>query len=229
MKEKTIFKNRNWVLLLVAGLSFVALDARAEFRSGRSNRFNQFNQFNQFNPFFINDEFASLRGQGIEFFGDAREVAGFNKILRRGNQTLARLANGEQVSLSVDRNGNLVDRFGRRISDRDPDAARQAQIFFLQNRDKLFQGNQRDAVDRFLFASGGFGDGRMTIDLASFSLPVVPDSAGNIQSDLPPGTNRVKAGLAALNFLLNTIQNRCLVRIFEQQVSGGTVTLDFNT
>ena len=191
---------------------------------GRSNPF----LFN--NSPFIN-QFQSVQARnGFEFFADAQEVPGFSKLRRRGNQTIGQLSSGAQVSLFVDRNGNLVDRFGNRVSDRDPDITRQFQAFAIQNRNQ-FQGGQRNAVDRFLAASGGFSDGRMTIDLAAISLDKLGQNEFDTSiSDLPPGTNRVQAGLAALNFFLNTIQTRCLVRIFPQQVSGdGTVTLDFST
>jgi len=198
-------------------------DNRFQFQ-GRNN-----SVFFDNSPF--NNQFQNFNNRNtIEFFADAQEVKGFSKLLRRGNQTLGQLASGEQISLFVDRNGNLVDRFGLRVSDRDPDITRQFQAFALQNRDN-FQGGQRNAVDRFLGATGGFSDGRMTIDLAALSLRAKEvDEAGTEASDLPPGTNRVQAGLAALNFFLNTIQNRCLVRVFPEQVSGdGTVTLDFTT
>ncbi|MFM8269821.1 MAG: hypothetical protein ACKN9V_06485, partial [Pseudomonadota bacterium] len=174
---------------------------------------------------------AFLNNQLGQFGNGAKTIAGFSKLLKLGNQTLGQLVTGEQIALQVDGNGNLVDQTGRRVAARDPDIARQFQSFALLNRDKL-QGNQRNAVDRFLLASGGISDGRMTIDLAAFSLrPRGAGPAGAEQSDLPPGVNRIKAGLAALNFLLNSLQNQCLIRIFENQVdyASGTLTMDFSS
>lgn len=179
------------------------------------------------NQAFSNNQF----GQGGQFGSGAKEIKGFSKLLKLGDQTLGQLVTGEQLSLLVDANGNLVDQRGRRISDRDPEIVRQFQAFALLNRDQL-QGNQRNAVDRFLLASNGISDGRMTIDLASFGLlPRVAGPAGKKESDLPAGVNRIKAGLAALNYLLNSIQSRCLIRIFENQVdyASGTLSMDFSS
>jgi len=179
-------------------------------------------------------EFGNLTSQAFvnaQFGNGSVEIKGFSRLVKNGNQTLGRLANGQEIALFVDGNGNLVDGGGRRVSARDPEIVRQFQAFALQNRDQ-FQGNQRNAIDRFLLASGGISDGRMTIDLASLSLvPRGADAAGKVKSDLPTGVNRTKAGLAALNFLLNTLQNRCLIKIFENQVdyASGTVTMDFSS
>ena len=170
---------------------------------------------------FINNRFGS----------GAEPIAGFSKLLKFGNQTFGQLVTGSQISLLVDGNGNLVDQRGRRVAALDPEIERQFKNFALLNRDKV-QGNQRNAFDRFLLASGAVSDGKMTIDLASFSLKSRgAQAAGKELSDLPPGVNRMKAGLAALNFLLNSLQNRCLIRIFENQVdyASGTVSIDFST
>ncbi|NDG26994.1 MAG: hypothetical protein EB120_07460, partial [Proteobacteria bacterium] len=168
------------------------------------------------------------RGNRFEFFQDAQEVAGFSRLLQRGNQLIGQTSAGDHIQLFIDRNGNLVDRTGRRVSNRDPSIVKEAREFFLLNRNK-FQGNQAFQVDRFLSASGAFGNGTLTIDLASFSLPEKKEG-DKIGSDLPNGANRIQAGLAALNFFLNSIQNRCLIRIFDNQVNfgAGTVSLDLS-
>lgn len=185
-------------------------------------RFSQFNNFN-------NSRDLIIQRGNFEFFGDAKPIAGFNRILKRGNQLVGQTINGNHISLFIDGRGNLVDRRGIRVANRDPEIVRQAQTFFLQNRQN-FQGGQKNAVDRFLFASGGFGRGgrlgRMTIDLASLSLKEDADG-----KDIPKGTTRVQAGLAALNFFLNSIQSRCLIRVFENQidVASGTVSIDLSS
>jgi hypothetical protein len=201
-----------------------AFSGQSRFRN-ESPFLGNFSQFNDFN----NTRDLIIQRGGFEFFGDAEPVAGFNRILRRGNQLVGQTINGNQMSLFIDGRGNLVDRTGRRVAARDPEIVRQAQSFFLQNR-QTFQGAQRNSIDRFLFASGGFGRGgrlgRMTIDLASLSLKENGD--GN---DLPKGVTRVQAGLASLNFLVNTIQSRCLIKIFENQIdlASGTISIDFNS
>jgi|688.fasta_scaffold131850_3 hypothetical protein len=201
--------------------NFGGFNGTGEFRS--NSAFNS-----AFNNGFNSRSFGS--GNRFEFFNDAKEIAGFSRLLQRGNQLLGQTSAGDHIRLFIDGRGNLVDRTGRRVSNRDPRIVREAQDFFLTNRNK-FQGNARDQIDRFLFASGGFGDGRITIDLASFSLPEKKGPNDKLKSDLPNGANRIQAGLAALNFLLNTIQNRCLIRVFENQVDfgSGTVSLNFST
>lgn len=163
------------------------------------------------------------RRRSSEFFFDAEPVSGFNRILKRGNQTIAQTLTGEQFQLFVDSRGVLVDRNGFRMSQIDPEIVRQATEFFSLNRN-TFQGNQRNAIDRFLLASGGLSNGQLTIDLAAFTLQ--EEKKG--KSDIPAGMNRMKAGLAGLNFLLNTIQNRCLIRIFENQVDYNTGLLNLD-
>lgn len=172
---------------------------------------------------FFNDQF-------VQFGTGAKDIGGFSRLKKLGNQTLAQLPNGAQISLFVDGNGNLVDQRGRRVSALDPEIVSEFKTFALLNREKV-PGNQRNAFDRFLFASGAVSDGRMTIDLASFSLRSRGSKDGKEASDLLPGTNRIKAGLAALNFFLNTIQNRCLIRVFENQVdyASGTISMDFSS
>ena len=90
---------------------------------------------------------------------------------------------------------------------------------------QLFQGRVRNNADRFLLKSQSQLDGLLRVDLSALSLPAAGSGA---DSDLPKGANRAEAGLAALNFLLNTIQNRCLIRIVENQVDKETGTVDLD-
>jgi len=168
--------------------------------------------------------YAEFTGrQSSSFFFDAKKVGGFSRILKRGNQTIGQTLTGEQFELFIDGRGVLVDRNGFRISQIDPEIVRQAQEFFSLNRND-FQGNQRNAIDRFLLTSGGLSNGQLSIDLSAFTLREAEEG----KSDLPAGVNRMKAGLAGLNFLLNTIQNRCLIRIFENQIDYNTGLLNID-
>lgn len=139
-----------------------------------------------------------------------QEIAGFSNLLKNGNSLVERNARGEIRPLFIDGAGNL--RGATEV-----DTLRQAREFFLTNGNQ-FNANQRNAVNRFLARNGGISNGRFTFDLKNIILP-----------DGVPPERALEAGLASLNYLLNTIQTNVRLKIPPSSIKAdGTVDVDLN-
>ena len=183
--------------------------------------------FNQFNAA------AFGRGQGFGFnipnnrfnnvfdrnqdLKDVKDVIGFSQLQQAGNNLIERTSQGIIRKLQILGNGELAafdPRVGTFVRP-EAETVRHLREFYLKNLDK-FNGAQANAVNRFLVANGGISNGRMVVDLDAFDLE--SNSPGFNQLPLE---ERRKAALAALNFLLNTLQTRFKLQIPPAKVEIG--------
>ncbi len=180
---------------------------------GRLN--NGFNNFNNFNSFNSGNRFS--RNQNNQ---NLKEVLGFSQLLQAGNNIIEKTSEGLIRRLQIRGNGELVA-FDPRVGSivrPEAETIRHLRQFYLKNLDK-FSGRNQGIVNRFLAANGGISNGKFIVDLDTFDLP------NEAFSSLPLEERR-KAGLAALNHLLNTLQTRFKLRIPPAKVVNGKVELN---
>lgn len=211
------------------------------------SRFNNFNQFNSFNnnAFRSNSNFnrfnafggiGSNRFDGINNLSfnnnanlvdarQAKEINNFSKIRQLGNALIEVDQFGIGQRIFIDGQGNLIG------GAKPPEArtVQQLKEFYLANREK-FQGNAKATVDRFLARQGGLSNGLFKIDLDDFGLDF---NRSDVKELLAKRFNGDKAamrremGLAALNYLLNSLQGRFKIKIPKESIRpDGTVNLN---
>lgn len=156
---------------------------------------------------------------------NTKEVAGFSRIRTAGNQLAELDSNGIAQRLFIGRNGELLG------GAKPPEArtVQQLKEFYLLNRDR-FQGNAKATVDRFLARQGALSDGRFVVDIDDFALDLTDLSVQETLKNRFKGdvkAMRREMGLAALNYLLNTLQARFKIKIPLSKVSSdGRVALN---
>lgn len=221
---------------------FSSIPRQSTFRNLSFGNFGTFNSFNgldpriqnQFNPNNTGNRFDLLTGNSSFFNANnlldprqTTEVAGFSKLRQAGNQLAELDSNGIAQRLFIGNNGELLG------GAKPPEArtVQQLKEFYLLNRDK-FNGNAKALVDRFLARQGALSNGQFIVDVDDFALDLDNDIIqqtlqtrfkGNVKA------MRREMGLAALNYLLNTLQAKFKIKIPPGKVSSdGRVSLNLS-